>query len=118
MHNCRCQARGACKELPWGISVLSIKVDLLRMSLLVLQVLELPEGAELLADSATAANEVWAFRTRALAIQGHPEMPASEALTKILTPLSANGCGVGPKTWTLQEIQCSHEHGCMQRVRS
>lgn len=57
----------------------------------VMQVLELPEGAELLADSATAPNEVWTFRDRVLAIQGHPEMPVSEALAKIYTTLSSNG---------------------------
>lgn len=57
----------------------------------VLQVLELPEGAELLATSPTAPNEIWTYQDRVLAIQGHPEMPCEEALHKILPFLSANG---------------------------
>lgn len=57
------------------------------------QVLELPPGAELLAQSSTAANEIWTFQDRALAIQGHPEMPVSEAQTKILPFLADNGWG-------------------------
>ena len=55
------------------------------------QVLELPPGAELLADSATASNEIWTYQDRALAIQGHPEMPVSEAQTKIFPFLALNG---------------------------
>lgn len=56
-----------------------------------LQVLELPEGAELLASSPTALNEIWTYQDRVLAIQGHPEMPCKEALHKILPFLSSNG---------------------------
>ena len=56
-----------------------------------LQVLELPEGAELLATSPTAVNEIWTYQDRVLAIQGHPEMPCEEALRKILPFLSSNG---------------------------
>lgn len=51
----------------------------------------LPPGAEVLATSATAPNEIWTFRDKALAIQGHPEMPASEALNKIHPFLEQNG---------------------------
>ena len=53
--------------------------------------LELPPGAELLADSVTASNEIWTYQDRALAIQGHPEMPVSEALLKILPFVAGNG---------------------------
>ena len=56
-----------------------------------LQVLELPEGAELLATSPAALNEIWTYQDRVLAIQGHPEMPCKEALHKILPFLSSNG---------------------------
>jgi GMP synthase-like glutamine amidotransferase len=68
------------------------------------QVLELPPGAELLAQSGTAANEIWTFQDRALAIQGHPEMPVSEAQTKILPFLADNGwvaVGLRPVSWKL-----------------
>ena len=61
------------------------------MPLLAHQVLELPPGAELLAESATASNEIWTYQDRALAIQGHPEMPVSEAQTKIHPFLVKNG---------------------------
>ena len=56
------------------------------------QVLGLPEGAELLASSQTAPNEIWTYQDRVLAIQGHPEMPSQEALQKIWPFLSSNGC--------------------------
>ncbi|BDA46536.1 probable gamma-glutamyl peptidase 4 at N-terminal half [Coccomyxa sp. Obi] len=55
------------------------------------QVLELPPGAQLLASSATAPNEVWTMGDRVLAIQGHPEMAPEEALAKIHSTLSSNG---------------------------
>ncbi len=56
------------------------------------QVLELPPGAELLASSATAPNEVWTVRDRVLAFQGHPEMAPEEMLAKVHSTLSSNGC--------------------------
>lgn len=59
--------------------------------LCMLQVLELPKGAELLASSPTAPNEIWTYQDRVLAIQGHPEMPSEDALQKIWPFLSSNG---------------------------
>ena len=58
----------------------------------IFQVLELPKGAELLASSQTAPNEIWTYQDRVLAIQGHPEMASQEALQKIWPFLSSNGC--------------------------
>ncbi|CAL8462667.1 g2200 [Coccomyxa elongata] len=55
------------------------------------QVLELPPGAELLASSATAPNEVWTLGDRVLAFQGHPEMAPEEMLAKVHSTLSSNG---------------------------
>ena len=62
-----------------------------RSSVSIVQVVKLPLGAEVLATSGTAPNEIWTFRDKALAIQGHPEMPASEALNKIYPFLEQNG---------------------------
>ena len=59
----------------------------------ILQVLELPGGAELLASSQTAPYEIWSFQDRVLAIQGHPEMVPEDMLQKIWPFLSSNGCG-------------------------
>lgn len=61
-----------------------------------LQVLELPKGAELLASSPTAPNEIWTYQDRVLAIQGHPEMPSEDALQKIWPFLSSNGYELQP----------------------
>jgi hypothetical protein len=58
----------------------------------VLQVVRLPEGAVLLADSATATAEMWSYGDNVLAIQGHPEMPNEAALEKIL-PAVKGWCG-------------------------
>ena len=61
-----------------------------------LQVLELPEGAQLLATSQTAPYEIWSFQDRVLAIQGHPEMVPEDMLQKIWPFLSSNGCAAEP----------------------
>ncbi|KAK9829130.1 hypothetical protein WJX72_004054 [[Myrmecia] bisecta] len=55
------------------------------------QVLRLPDGAELLASSATAPHEVWAVGKRALALQGHPELSIPDMLSKVHTDLTQNG---------------------------
>ena len=67
----------------------------------ILQVLELPEDAELLASSRTAPYEIWSFQDRALAIQGHPEMVPEDMLQKIWPFLSSNGCvAPSPLSWS------------------
>lgn len=47
------------------------------------QALELPPGATVLAESATAPYEMWALGDQVLAWQGHPEMDRGSALNKI-----------------------------------
>lgn len=56
-----------------------------------MQVLELPLGAQLLATSPTSPLDSWAYGQRLLALQGHPEMTCSMVADKILQPLTANG---------------------------
>ena len=54
-------------------------------------VLDLPPGAELLADSGTAAHEVFTVGDRVLAIQGHPEMSRELMVGRILPALRDSG---------------------------
>lgn len=54
-------------------------------------VLELPPGADLLGQSGSAANEIFALGGRALALQGHPELPRQAMVEKILPGLRESG---------------------------
>lgn len=55
------------------------------------QVLELPEGAELLASSNTAQCEIWNWKNQILAWQSHPEFSPGMTVEKIWTYLKADG---------------------------
>mmetsp|Transcript_7158 Transcript_7158/g.12340 ORF Transcript_7158/g.12340 Transcript_7158/m.12340 type:complete len:380 (+) Transcript_7158:20-1159(+) len=54
-------------------------------------VLKMPPGAILLADSGSAAHEMWALPPNVLSFQCHPELAAELALEKIWPTVTENG---------------------------